>query len=884
MRSIAFVDRVEHVGTLMELTEDVCRGQSRALVVEGPLGIGKSALLDEVARLTQLRTAEPALQVIRARCQAFVGEANAYGPVMAIFNALHPPRAARRIKYATVQHLPELVGSLPIVGPALAAAAQITQAAIDSGSVQGDSLLPYRQSLAHGLASALVDALVKSGPTLVIVDDVQWIDPSSLLVFDHFIEQFWGHPVGVVLVHETDQDSGPPAEGATVREFLDRWQLRGRLEQITLGGLPDDAVAELVRLYHSQDIAPSISAWLSQLTGGRPAYVAQFLPLIGTDGGLDGPLPDALRRAVRQPLASLETSDRELLVVAATQGSTFLAPLVARAANLEEHEVQDRLHWLSRESGFITAAPNPDWAPPADCYQFDNLLLQKELYAEQSPGRRRQRHTRIAEGLMALGYELPLEARLDCVRHFRSGAPHPASGAEHLRLAKDVAVNGLSFAEAETLCRFAVHEIERLPERASHRDSLMAQAVELLLNLTEIHWQARRRPKGDDLEGLAAQAEEAARRCGDAALTARTVMLHGKVLLHTQGLVPSLDRLKLAVELARDTDDSLALFVALAEYGRQLPKRDLIGGLTVLREAQQLYETDPRLRNLSDPVLRHARNLTDMQLGVNLFDAGDFGTALVHLTACVEHLRADPLNAELPIALNYLAQLYSAMGDADAAENTLREALSFEETRGGLSGWHAYNSALLARLMALDPARRHACQPMLAEAWRETEQTWLLNLVPIVRNLYAEVLLLLGDTDPVLLDQALELAEDTIKETRRTGMIRSEIAALSLVSRIRHLRGETEAAAALARDAVDILRRMGDLPALRTEEVLHHAAEVLEAVGDNRETVMWLRADVQGRVRRIADSLTDSAQRARYLQQALLSQQIPTLDEQPRRT
>lgn len=884
MRSIAFVDRVEHVDKLMELTEDVYRGQSRALVVEGPLGIGKSALLDELVRLTQLRTAEPTIRMIRVRCQAFVGETNAYGPVMAIFNALHPPRAVRRIKYAAVQHLPELVGSLPLVGPALAAAAQITQAAIDSGSVQGDSLLPYRQSVAHGLASALVDALVRAGPTLVMVDDVQWIDPSSLLVFDHFIEQSWGHPVGVVLIHETNQDGGPSSEGATVREFLDRWQLQGRLERITLGALPDSAVAELVRLYHGHDTASSTLTRLSRLTGGRPAYVVHLLPLMTTDGGLDGPLPEALRRAVRQPLALLEPSDRELLIVAATQGSTFLAPLVARAADLDEQDVQDRLHRLSRECGFISATPNPDWAPLADCYQFDCLLLQKELYAEQSPSRRRQRHTRIAEGLMALGHELPLDARLDWVRHFRSGVPHPASGTEHLKLAKDVAVKGLSFAEAETLCRFAVQEIERLPERASHRDSLMAQAVELLLNITEIHWQARRRPKGDDLEGLAAQAEEAARRCGDPVLTARTVMLHGKVLLHTQGLVPSLDMLKLAVELARDTDNSLALFVALAEYGRQLPKRDLIGGLTVLREAQRLYETDPRLRNLSDPVLRHARNLTDMQLGVNLFDAGDFGAALVHLTACVERLRGDPLNAELPIALNYLAQLYAAMGDADTAENALREALAFEETRGGLSGWHAYNSALLARLMALDPARRHACQPMLAEAWRETEQTWLLNLVPIVRNLYAEVLLLLGDTDPALLNQSLALAEETIEETRRTGMIRSEIAALSLISRIRHLRGETEAAAALARDALDILRRVGDLPALRTEEVLHHAAEVLETVGHSQETVMWLRADVQDRVQRIAGSITDGAQRARYLQHSPLNQNSPNLGERPART
>ncbi|MEU3168513.1 AAA family ATPase [Streptosporangium sp. NPDC006930] len=863
MKISTFVDRVEYIGALMELAESVDRGQSRALAIEGPLGIGKSALLDEVSRQIQERTTEPALRVIRARCQAFVGEANAYGPVMALFDALQPPRAARRIKQATVQYLPDIVGTLPAVGPALAAAMQITRSAIDSGSVQGDSLLPYRQSAAHGLASALLGALTEKGPTLVLIDDVQWIDPSSLLVLDHLMEEFWGSPVGLVLAHGTDRDSD-----SSIRELLDQWHLRGRLERTTLGGLSDDAVAELVRLHYDGPVSPAVLGQLNRLTGGRPAYVAQFLPLIGTDGGLDGPLPTVLRRAVRRSMERLETSDRELLVASASQGVTFLASVVARTTDREEEEVQDQLHRLSRKHGIITALPNPDWAPNTDRYQFDDLLLQMELYAEQSANRCRQRHTRIAKALMAFGDELPLAVRLDYARHFRAGAPHPASGAEHLKLARDVAVNGLSFAEAETLCRFAVHEIKRLPDHTADRDRLLAQAIELLLNLTEVHWHTRRRPKGDDLEGLAAQAETAARSCGDPALTARTVMLHGKVLLHTQGLVPSLEKLKQAVELARGTDDPLALFVALAEHGRQLSKRDLNDGLAVLQEAQRLYETGLRLHDPSDPILRHARNLTEMQLGVNLFDAGDFGTALEHLTACVERLREDPLRAELPIALNYLSQLHSAMRDSNSAESFLREALAFEEDRGGPSGWHAYNSALLAQLMACDPARRHACRPILTEAWRETEQTWLLNLVPIVRNLYAEVLVLLSDTNPALLDEALRLAGDTIEETRRTGMVRSEIAALSLSSRIYSLHGEIETAAALARESLSILQRMGDLPALRTEEIFLHTADILEAAGD-QETASWLRADAQVRISRIADTLTDPAQRDRYLRKIL---------------
>ncbi|WP_412076490.1 hypothetical protein ACLF6K_13320 [Streptomyces xanthophaeus] len=262
-----------------------------------------------------------------------------------------------------------------------------------------------------------------------------------------------------------------------------------------------------------------------------------------------------------------------------------------------------------------------------------------------------------------------------------------------------------------------------------------------------------------------------------------------------------------------------------------------------------------------------------MQLGITLFDSGHLIEALTRLNRCVARLRDEPLKAELPIALNYLAQVNVGLGDYGKAEEALREALDFEASRGGDSAWHAYNAALLARIVAQRSEDPEESRRLIAEAWAETERTWLANLVPIVRNLCAEVLL----DDPgeygEQLDAAERLAVATCVETRRSGMVRSEIAAHSLRSRILVRKGDVEGAEEHAREALRILDEVGDMPALRTEEVLYHSALVLLARGSEDEArALFDRA--RGAVLRKADLIADDAMRERFLAGVSLNRAI----------
>jgi tetratricopeptide (TPR) repeat protein len=875
-----FVDRVEHIEALEAFLHEVAQGKGGVFVVQGEQGIGKSALLKEVVRRTQGRPDVATCRIVQVRCLSWIGADNAYGPVIDVLMMLQRPRRSvfRLFGRSAAQAVPELVSLVPALGPLLKAAAQITQTALDSGSAQGDSLMPYRQSVARTVATALADAAARGGPTAVFIDDAHWLDPSSLLVLEHLVEllERGGQAIGLILGHRSD----PGPEPGIVTDALARWESQGLLTRRRIGGLPEHAVTDLVRLHLAGPVAASVPAKLIDLTKGHPVFVTQCLRLIGPDGVLRGPLPETVGPLVRGRLASLDPATMELLVIGATQGETFETGVVARVAGKPTDEIVRRLHELSRRHGLIVAVPAPDWALDgfSDHYRFENALLQMAVRAEQSPAQARKRHHLIANALAGSANgsgtgTLPLPVRLDIARHYSLAQQWDDAEREQFALARELAVGGLSFSEAEALCRQAVESARRLPSTADERDGRLARAIELLLSLTEVSWQGRSgTADGEGLDAWAREAEEAGRRSGDLPLIARTALLHGKCLLRTQGLQPALGKLEEAVGLAQECNDPSALFVALAEYGSQLPKRDLAAGLRVLRQAEELYER-AGLHNSGDPVVGHVRNLAEMQLGVSLFDAGHLVTARDRLAGCLRRVRIEPVHAELPVGLNYLAQVQRAMGSESEARDALEEALAFEEARGGASGWHANNVALLALLLSGEPGERDRCRAMVEAAWQETQRTWLLDLVPIVRNLRAEVVLNLSGSDPAELAVADRLAEETVWETSQTGMVRSGVAAMILRSRIHLELSDAAAAAGFAREAVAILDRVGDLPALRTEEVLYHASLALRAADSPEEAdALALRARTE--VLRKAELMTSPVDRNQFLRGVVLNRAI----------
>ena len=885
----AFVDRVDSMSRLSGVVRDLAAGRGRVLAVEGGSGMGKSALLAAFVRQVE---EDPELdarcRIVSVRCDPEGGPDTSFLMALEALLALRPPAEVegvwRRLGSAAFRSVPQLLGLVvPGLEPLMTVGREVTEAALRTGSLPGDSLQPQQEAIAAQVAGELLAQAGAGKPVVIVVDDVQFIDLTSLQVLDRLVAGLPDQPLSLVLGHRT-RDGMVGGNAPAVAELLERWEFADRLEREPLAGLPADAVAELVRLRVPGAGSTTLSARLSSATGGHPIFVEQCLRLVRATGlGQQDALPAELPIAISRRFYRLAEPVRELLLSGAAQGQSFLSRAVAEATGVPHDEAVELLRRTARDHGLVRErADRPEWLLwlGSDLYEFEHAALREGIYAELTAAQRMRRHADLARVLTELAPQAgadgpPWALRLDLAAQLRQGGPGclADSADVHLGLAREAAVEGLSFSDAERYCTEAIEAARRLRPDGGARDRRLAEAAELLLSLTEVRWRGQGPHAGvPDIDALAAEAEAAARRLADPRLLARTALQRGKTLMATQGLDPSLAKLREAVELAERGGDPVTLFVTLVEYGRQLPKSDLHAGIEVLRRAEEMYAAEPSLGRRDDPVLQHARNLNQMQLGVNLFDAGRFGEAHARLTRCVERLRSEKLRAELPIALNYLAQLLIALGEDGAAEAALTEARSFEEARGGESGWHAYNTALLATVLARRGASREAARELAEAGWLETERTWLANLVPIVRNLYAEVVLETA-AGPGDLDQAERLALATCAETERSGMTRSTIAAHVLRSRVLLLRGAVDEAAAVAWEALAILDREGDKPALRTEEVLWHAARAIRAAGGEAEAEALLRR-AGAEVRRKADSIGDAERRRRFLTEVPLNRWI----------
>ncbi|WP_405539634.1 AAA family ATPase [Streptomyces sp. NBC_00075] len=888
-----FVDREDSLSVIGSVARRLEEGSSSVLVVEGDSGIGKSSLLAEVHR----RWSGGACRVVLVSCVPGLGRGGEYGPFLDALDELSSSSRggkrrsmwARAMGRGAAAATPVLLSAaIPGFGGVVEAWRAAAEAAVGTGSVPGDSLGPPRMAMTYGIVEALLAEARDGLPLLLLIDDVQLFDEGSRELLNMLLRNLEGEPLSLVLGIGSYASS--TVSGAQVEQLLHVWERRHNLlvARHRVPPLPDWAVGELVSVrLQGQDVPVGFAEQVHSLTAGRPVFVDQVLKLWRPGYGTDVPLPDELPDAFRERFLRIDPEVRELLVLGATAGEFFFSHTLAEVTGIPQIRVQDLLHRVGREHGLVRErrrADMPRWADTlhVDWYDFEHRALQSCIRQEQQDeGALLLRHARIAEALERLprsGEDLPREVRVMIAGHLRAAGPAraAASSAAHYRLARSVAVEELSFIQAEKYCQTALDSARQLPEGSPERDRRLVEAAELLLSLTEVRWKGSgSRPEAPGIDTLAAEAEESARRLGDRLLIARTALLRGKTLLAVRGLEPSLEKLHEAVTLARECgpEGTEVLYVALVEYGRQLPKRDLEAGLGVLFEAEELYASSAELGDVANPVLQHARNLNEMQIGVNLFDAGRFDEALQRLLRCVERLSGEVMRGELPVALNYLAQLRMALGDTEEAEAVLARALGFEEEHQekgeSISGWHAYNNALLALIASRTPERAPEALWRIRAAWLETQETWLVNLVPIVRNLYVDVLTAVGEDS----GQALRLIGDTLVETETTQMARSRIAAFCLRSRLRLEEGDVRNAVDDARAAYAILVERGAMPALRTEEVLYDVSRALAAAGDDEEAGSLL-VRARAEVSRKADSIGDPRRRDHFLNAVPLNQAL----------
>src|SRR5690348_5636097 len=280
-------------------------------------------------------------------------------------------------------------------------------------SAAGPETARYR--LFEGVTAALV-ALSRAAPVVLLIDDLQWADSSTLALLRHLMRHTGQVPVLVVAAcREGEVNAGHPL--TAVLADLHQQDL------VTVVPVPGLDQSEVAAMLEGRAL---LAAEVHQCTAGNPFFVHQLIRHLAETGSDDlagAGVPEGVHWVVRRRLALLGTGTWSVLTVAAVIGHRFGAGLVGRVTGLGEPAALEALEGACA-ARLVTELPGGGFA-------FIHDLVREAIYAQLGANRRALLHQAIADSLETLA---PGSAA-ELARHYRAAGPGASGKAVHYAVA-----------------------------------------------------------------------------------------------------------------------------------------------------------------------------------------------------------------------------------------------------------------------------------------------------------------------------------------------------------------------------------------------------------------------------------------------------------------
>jgi len=559
--AMPLVGRLVEMGTLRALAERMLSDRGQAVIVSGEPGFGKSrlvaALRDEFVD----------------RCPTWLETACAtvstHTPLRAIVELLLPwagilPRdpvevAERKLEGLLARYGEYTSNKVALLLPLL------LESATDTTEVEAARRLELTIEAICGLFVAAAEG---SRRVVVVLEDIQWADPTTLRLIGELLPRVSECGLLLVLTARDGFDAPWPQElDATIR----LGKLSGEEARAMIGGL-DVPQAELP----VEDIL--------ERADGVPLYVRELAIMAATtaSGGSAKSLPVKLERVLDERLDAAGSAKR-LAQLGAVFGREFRHDDLKAVAGLSEPELDAQLKALV-DLRLLTRRRNAE----TSTYGFRHALVRDAAYASIVTDERRLMHALVGQQLVERDPTVSTTRPELLAEHLECAGQHgPAVGL--LLAAGQLASRRAANVEAETHLRRGFAVLRRLPPGAE------ALQIELGLSLALCGTlMAKEGFSCTEIGTLFTRARSLVHELGLMGHLLPVLFGGGAFHVLRAELPAALELAQTAMALARGhSDDSLKLPAALFFGGIAYLGGDLAGGVGALEEGVAAY--DPNL-------------------------------------------------------------------------------------------------------------------------------------------------------------------------------------------------------------------------------------------------------------------------------------------------
>jgi predicted ATPase/KaiC/GvpD/RAD55 family RecA-like ATPase len=410
---VPLVDRTEEMNVLKEAVYRAVHGEGGLVFVHGEAGIGKTRLVRELGAYARAR----GVQVLYGRCPALF-RMNGVPPYI-----LWKEIIKDYLETCTTDQLYRVIGYYPAeVAKLVPELSQKLRTIPQSFAIGPDQ----EQNRLFEAVSQFITNISQETPLLVVLDDLQWTDPSSLLLLHYLARGVQKTPLLLLGAYRsTDIDEKHPLTPVLAELNRERLPQELQLKRMSLSD-----VSEMIKNILEQEKVPDeFCELIYEKTRGNPFFAEEVVKSLKEEGTIylekgkwvfkeisTIEFPKSVKNIVKARFSRLDEECQNVLTMASLVGNDFTLAIMSALTEIEENqllEIMDRLI----KTGFVKHTV----IRGEDICSFADIIMRDVVHEEIGPFKRKKLHRAVGDALERVAAEKINEHLGELALHFLEG-------------------------------------------------------------------------------------------------------------------------------------------------------------------------------------------------------------------------------------------------------------------------------------------------------------------------------------------------------------------------------------------------------------------------------------------------------------------------------